>query len=648
MWIDREPVWPSWFEAFCQLRVLRPIDQYLVQFCLSECPQSQIQPDFQYWAGWLVLASAQVQQGHVCLDLEQALQQPRSLLPASLELPSPLLRQFSQWCQAKPLAQLIEMLQSVPMLVQSEASNSVAPTDAMTPSNAPFVLRAGRLYLARYAHDEALIAQFIRRRQSPQFPEKTALTHAMNLWFGPLAPDAGFDWQRMAGALAASRAFTVITGGPGTGKTTTVVKLLGVLQSIQPNRSLQIGLAAPTGKAAARLSESIEQAITRLDANQRQLLAGIRGKAATVHRLLGQMADGQWRHHAYAPLPFDVLVVDEASMLDVELCARLLDAVSDSTRLILLGDKDQLASVEAGGVMAELCKDALAGRYLPQTAAYLLPITGQALPDEFIDSQGGTFDQQVVMLRHSHRFSANSGIGQLAHAVNRGEATQALALLSTSNAELSCWQGSLRKNLQSQVWPVVKPWFELASAEGDLPARAAQLLQYVSQFQLLCAVRQGPSGVEQVNRELEQIARLDGVLVQGGDWYPGRLVMIRQNDYSTGLMNGDIGICLADAHQQLHVAFSDGRGGVRLLLPSRLAEVETAFALTVHKSQGSEYQQVALVLPEQDSLVLSRELIYTAITRAKQQFSLYAPELSVLAAAIQRATTRRGGLRLSL
>lgn len=597
--------------------------------------------EWQDLQGWLLLASGQLAQGHVCLDIDAALATPHSVLPSGQAPYGAVYQQFRRWLSRFRVETVLALCQRHPVLIGD---------------NAPFVLRSSRLYLRRYAMLEQRIAEFIRTRlQAPRQPDVAALRSAIDAWFGPVP--ARLDWQRQACALAATRDFAVITGGPGTGKTTTVVRLVGVLCQLASPSSLQIALAAPTGKAAARLSESIEQAVLKLPAAQQQLLARVPRRALTLHRLLQRRADGQFFYNAGQPLPVDVLIIDEASMVDVELLASVMQAMPRHARLILLGDKDQLASVEAGAVLAELCDKAELAQYTHATRDLLEGLTGQVIPSP--QTPGSALQQAVVMLRESRRFAADSGIGQLARWVNQGD-RQAVQQWCSDPTQLHDDVQLFKSASVKELWPMVRTllrplWQQqralqtMQLSDEQAAALALPLLSLQSQLQLLCAVRQGPWGVVTMNQQLQNYLRGVGDIQSSADWYSGRPVIIMENDYSTALMNGDVGLCIGYLSETgepvLKVAFADGQGGVRLFLPSRLPQLETAFALTVHKSQGSEYQHAMLLLPEHDSPVLTRELIYTAITRAKQQFSLVLCDPMILLQAIDRPTERRGGLR---
>ncbi|MDD1016373.1 exodeoxyribonuclease V subunit alpha [Pseudomonas rubra] len=620
------------------------------------------------------LASHQLGHGHVCLDLQATLVEPDfalSLPPEGDALAGPLLLP----------SQLLERLELDTWLQQLRSSRLVAQGSSEQDSARPLVLNGQRLYLRRYWAYERRVDNALRERLQQVEPTPADLSARLAQLFEGGAPSGQVDWQKLACALATRSAFSIITGGPGTGKTTTVVRLLALLQSpaVEAGRPLRIRLAAPTGKAAARLTESIGQQVERL-AVAADVRENIPTDVSTVHRLLGSRPGSRhFRHHAGNPLPLDVLVVDEASMIDLEMMANLLGALPPHARLVLLGDKDQLASVEAGAVLGDLCRDAEAGRYSPQTQAWLEQVSGAPLAgSELLPGSTDEFPlaQQVVMLRFSRRFGEGSGIGQLARLVNRQEADQARALLNQKQDDVFALslrseqdrnfdrllleglghgsdgpQGyrsylqTLRQQRPPLATPVDDPRWE---------TWALQVLQGFETFQLLCAVRKGPWGVEGLNQRVSRVLGDAGLIDSEQPWYEGRPVLMTRNDYGLGLMNGDIGIALRLPDEQhpeqqvLRVAFArnDGKGGVRFVLPSRLNEVETVFAMTVHKSQGSEFTHTALVLPDTLNPVLTKELIYTGITRAKTCFSLIEPRLGVFEDAVRRKVKRISGLML--
>ncbi|TNF61073.1 MAG: exodeoxyribonuclease V subunit alpha, partial [Burkholderiales bacterium] len=463
------------------------------------------------------------------------------------------------------------------------------------------------------------------------------------------------------------------------------------LQASDGRRRLRIRLAAPTGKAAARLNASIAGAVQRLPLDglhdPQRLRQAIPLEVVTVHRLLGSRPDTRrLRHDAANPLPLDVLVVDEASMLDLEMMARLVSALPPAARLVLLGDKDQLASVEAGSVLGDLCRRADGGHYTPATRDWVHDLTGAAWDERLTDAQGRPLDQAVTQLRVSHRFGAASGIGRLAAAVNAGDARAAGALLAAGLPDLQQIEGGDPVRLQQLVlggggavpgprqadlWDGARETLWAGHGQylrqllASRPAQGAAMalhdewalqgLAALGRFQLLAALRDGPQGVDGLNRAVEHWLRGAGLVeATRSGWYTGRPVMVTRNDPGLGLMNGDVGIALPtpvpdrpEAGTVLRVAFHGGPGRpVHWVLPSRLRQVQTAFAITVHKSQGSEFEHAALVLPAQASPVLTRELVYTAITRARRCFTLVNSPAGpqVLEAAIRRRVERVGGL----
>ncbi|MBI2380233.1 MAG: exodeoxyribonuclease V subunit alpha [Gammaproteobacteria bacterium] len=648
--MNSQTSWHSALAAGVAEGWLRPLDRAFAGFLHALAPDSPVEV---LLAG--LLASQNLGRGHICLELDQALEQPLAALG---------LREADTLLHG-----LLAGLDLPDWLAVLDASPLV---DALGTGSAPLVRQGARLYLRRYWRYEREVAAAIDRRLALPPRELPAdfgprLERLFPAGLAPSDPPAP-DWQKLACALAARGAFTLITGGPGTGKTTTVVRLLALLQDLareREGRSLRIRLAAPTGKAAARLTESIAGAVARLPAGMD--LGGAALAASTLHRLLGSRPDSRrFVHHGGNPLHLDVLIVDEASMVDLELMAALLAALPENARLVLLGDKDQLASVEAGSVLGDLCEGAEAGGYGAGTLAWLEELAGTRLA-EFAGA-GGSLAAQRVMLRHSRRFGAGSGIGRLAGAVNRGEVGAVLDLLDAPPADLSVLRlagaedGRLEALALEGYGAYLRELERLRPAPGspwtDYEAWAAAVLAAFDGFRLLCALRAGPQGVESLNRRIAAALRGAGLLGAGETWYEGRPVMLSRNDYGLGLMNGDIGIALSVPKRRdeggkggealaLRVFFP-AEAGVKAVLPSRLAEAETVYAMTVHKSQGSEFGHCALVLPERMSPVLTRELIYTGITRAKTRFSLVLAEPSVLPAAVAARTRRASGLREQL
>lgn len=512
-----------------------------------------------------------------------------------------------------------------------------------------------RLYLARYYFYQQSVERAIRARigggsangmaipaaagAGPGSTESilsgaqmTALAQSLRLLFPrsentPAQVNAEPDWQALAAATACLQQFCVITGGPGTGKTTTVTRLLCALLGLQPG--LSIALAAPTGKAAARMLESVRQSRSSRDL---PCAERIPDESFTLHRLLG-WSPGGFRYGPDRPLPYDCVVVDEASMVDLAMMQQLLSALAPQARLILLGDKDQLASVEAGSVLADLCNSGGGYGLTAAFAARLQQLLGDDL-SAWISDDISPMQNAVAQLRFSRRFDAGSGIGQLAAAVNRGDSRGGLACFDQfADIQLdSCYKlpaDRPRRALlpwQQQVVAGYRDYCQqLQSGDAKMDSAAARaILQAFGRFRVLVAVRQGSQGAELINSRIEDLLSATGGLQRqsGSPWYIGRPVMVTRNDYDLGLFNGDIGILLPDPQGEPRVAFETSHGDIRYYLPGRLPGHETSFAMTVHKSQGSEFSRVMLLLPECWQPVVTRELIYTAITRARDHFYL--------------------------
>tara|TARA_R110001583_G_scaffold7058_3_gene35160 strand:+ start:2421 stop:4559 length:2139 start_codon:yes stop_codon:yes gene_type:complete len=456
------------------------------------------------------------------------------------------------------------------------------------------------------------------------------------------------DWQKISAALALTSARCVISGGPGTGKTTTVVKLLALLLHAQPD--LMIKMVAPTGKAAARLTESITNALADLglDKTVAQLIPT---DASTIHRLLGvRNNSAHFRHNEHNKLVLDLLLVDEASMVDLPLMAKLLSALPDQARLILLGDKDQLASVEAGAVLGDICSFIESG-YSQQKAQQLADLTGFDCLLNQAHSAQATMSDNLCLLQKSYRFDQFSGIGYLASAINKGGITAAkLLALCKQYDDLNYYLNDSQSDaiFEQLVIDGYGPYLSaLCTINEDNRDNAKQLLQQFNDFKILCATREQEWGVDNLNHRCEKILQKAGLLARRFDltqtWYLGRPVMVTENSYHLGLFNGDIGLCLEDQSGQLRVYFVMPDGSVADFQPSRLPTHQTVFAMTVHKSQGSEFKHTLLALPDYALPVMNRELIYTGITRAKKQLTLIA-DLSLVASSVRNRASRNSRL----
>jgi exodeoxyribonuclease V alpha subunit len=522
----------------------------------------------------------------------------------------------------------------------------------------PLVLDAarGRLYLRRYWQYEQRLAEQLRARAASLDDEldRALLRDGVaRLFPGAGASDPGASGQRRAAVMAVLRRFAVISGGPGTGKTSTVVKLLALLleQAAAAGRTRPVmTLVAPTGKAAARLVESIRGAKATLplsDAIKRDIVE----EAATIHRRLGPIPGRttRFRHDAENPLATDVVLVDEGSMVDLALMVRLVDAVPPRARLILLGDRDQLASVDAGAVLGDICNAEDARGFSTPFAERIAEVTGEAPPrGAAAPAAPGVWDC-IVHLSRSYRYGEHSGIGHLARAINAGDAGSVRRILLSGDfpdVQLRPPPESddLGDELRSLVISGYRPYLEAARVEDRFDA--------FNRFRVLCAHRRGPLGVEQTNGLVERA--LEGprarLLERGGPLYAGRPVLVTANDYNVRLFNGDIGLLVEDdeaAGGGVRAAFVAPDRTVRRLAPSRLPPHETAFAMTVHKSQGSEFDEVVVLLPKAVSPILSRELLYTAVTRARSKVILFGdPE--VVSQAVARRVQRASGLTEAL
>ncbi|HEI8868408.1 TPA: exodeoxyribonuclease V subunit alpha [Serratia odorifera] len=598
------------------LGVLRPLD---VQF--ARVVAAADRPDMLLAAACL---SAEAGAGHVCLLLQQ-------LMPENL---------FEG--RQPALAQAVWQAAGQPDLDgwRQRLLSSPAVSDGSQPT--PLVLQKQRLYLQRMWQSEGQVAAFISSDSVPQVIETQRLRAILDQLFGT-ATDTP-DWQKIAAAVAATRRIAVISGGPGTGKTTTVAKLLAALVQLAEGARLRIQLAAPTGKAAARLTESLGSASRQLPLTPEQR-ALFPTEAATLHRLLGAQPNSQrMRYHRGNPLHLDVLVVDEASMVDLPMMARLIAALPPHARVIFLGDRDQLASVEAGAVLGDICRFAEQG-YSDARAAQLAQLTGCVLSGQSAQGDAAVRDS-LCLLRKSYRFDADSGIGQLAMAVNAGDNKRAWAALNGNFSDVAGYPLVETEDYQALLDACVAGYRDyLQRVAAGAPA--VDILAAFGRFQVLCALREGPFGVAGLNERIESGLQRAGLIrrnpASAGRWYRGRPVMIGRNDSALGLFNGDIGIALPGEGGELRVHFQLPDGNIKSVQPSRLPAHETAYAMTVHKSQGSEFDHTALVLPNHFLPVLTRELVYTAITRARRQLSLYASE-KVLNSAIRTPTQRRSGL----
>jgi exodeoxyribonuclease V alpha subunit len=514
----------------------------------------------------------------------------------------------------------------------------------------------GRLYLYRYwSYEQELVAAINRRTGGDLLPEGRNPA-ALRKTFDRLFPDDGLsdgiDWQKIAALAVLLKRFCIITGGPGTGKTHTVAKILALLVEQGDGVPIDIMLAAPTGKAAAKLGESLKSARGLLDCSP-----AVRNRlpieTRTIHRMLQPViGTSYFRYNAANRLPADVVIIDEASMIDLALLSKLVAALADRARLVLIGDKDQLASVEAGAVLGDICDRGRPHRFSQSFCRMAELATGISLsPCNGKDEERGGLRDSIVNLVRSYRFEEKSGIDALGRAVNRGNGDAVLDLLKTGQGDGIHWNPvASPRELYRQLSDHILEGYRASLTVGE-PRLA---LERFGRFRVLCAVNKGFYGVGAINRLAEQVLRRSALIATESGrtdrWYAGRPVLVTANDYRLGLFNGDIGLTVAaeDAgEERLVVCFADAADDMRCIPVHRLPALETVFAMTVHKSQGSEFDQVHLILPDADVPVLTRELIYTAVTRARSRITIWGRE-RILAAAISRRIVRRSGLRESL
>jgi exodeoxyribonuclease V alpha subunit len=563
------------------------------------------------------LTSLAIGEGHAALDAAR----PQVLLDDARDWPA-----ADTWCDA---------------LAQSPWVASPGMGEAADPA-VPLVFERGLLYLRRYReYEQRLAAGLLRLARQPVVTGDLA---ALAPLFVQLFPQAGEgDLQARAAALALVQSLLLITGGPGTGKTTTIARLLVLLGAQLRNLDdtpPRIALAAPTGRAAERMAQSLRSAVVQLHAIgvDATLCDALPREARTLHRLLGSMGDSpRFRHDRDNPLPFDVIVIDEASMVDLPLMCKLVEAVPDGGQLILLGDRDQLPSVEAGDVLAAIVDaagSAAGDDALTAAAAQALqPLLGSVAILDAAPAAAALHGHRVH-LRRGYRQSEALDLTPLQDAVREGDAQRAFSLLQAGSLQgVHFHEGLIDPLAPATRGVLLAPWRELASFTD--PSLA---LQHAARQRLLTALRDGPQGATQLNARIEEA--LAGA--QREPYFHGRLLLITENSYRHGLFNGDTGVCLRDP-DGTPVAWFAGSEGVRSFHPSTLPAHSGAFAMTVHKAQGSEYDTVWLQLPKQDAHTLSRELVYTALTRARRDVHLCGSE-TVLRAALSRHAQRVSGL----
>ena len=563
------------------------------------------------------LASRAIQEGDVCVDLADYAGRPIPLDDGEI-LPEPM-PALSEWVSAL----------------------AASPVVAAHGEERPLVLWGNRLYLFRYWEYENRFVSQVRQRCAgiiSDFDAGLAGATMAQLFKGN--PDRA-DRQQIAATVALLKKFCLISGGPGTGKTSTVIRIAALLATLYAGagRTFTIALAAPTGKAATRLEESIAALLPDLPCTP-EAAAAIPTTASTVHALLKPIHDSPYfRHDASNPLSCDALIVDEASMIDLALMTKLLDAMPIDSRVILIGDHDQLASVEAGALLADLCGSGPTG----YSAEMVASIRG--LVPEFREpgGAGSPLADSIVTLRTNYRFGDRSGIGQASGAINSGDFDAVKSILTDESFPDCCWWiPQSYPDLLARLGPLVLDRWRQCFATSD-PLEA---LSRFADFRILCAVRNGRFGVEGINARVEAILAEKGLIPVTGLHYRGKPIMITRNDYPTSLFNGDVGIVMPDSADKrvLKAFFPEGNTKVKALSLGRLPPHETAYAMTVHKAQGSEFRETILILPPNPSPLVTRELLYTGVTRARSRAELWCSE-ETLRSGVTARLQRMSGLR---
>jgi len=564
--------------------------------------------------------SLAVSEGHTCLVLSLAL--------------------IEEFCPNQSLDSIRILLQSTG-LVGEPGQKKICP----------LVLdQQNRLYLYRYFHYEERLAKALKNlaQQSQTLSPESIVSFGQSIakLFGqePYIKSLLPDWQKIAVAMALRQRLTIVSGGPGSGKTSTVMKILACLIEIEPH--LRIGITAPTGKAAQRLLDTLRGERTE------QLPQNIRDafpkEAHTLHRLLGiHPTHHKSRFNEDNPLPFDVLVVDEASMMDLALATQLLEALPHTARLILLGDKDQLTAIEVGSVFAEISNNpSLSVSAIEELSAISAIPKDEILP--LSQDPDSALADCVVWLQHNYRTRSDSRIASLSQYVNQGRVNETLALLNQPGSTTLSWINDDSATLGTKTLALALAGYQdYIEAIKNTPQDKGSIFSAVGRFRILCAIRETSLGIHEINqylnRHLHQCFARPGRSRLTSTWYLGRAVIISKNHYNLKLFNGDIGLCLPDELGTLQVWFADASNEFRFIPCHQVPEHEEAYATTVHKAQGSEFESLLLILPYQSTKILSRQWLYTAVTRAREKVTICASE-PMLRQALMQSTQRASGL----
>ena len=579
------------------------------------------------------LLSRSVQQGHICFSIAEMGMERITLQKGQIEIPT-----LEKWVRT----------------LETETDAVSSAEEARTGKIRPIVLDGDSLFLHRYFSYEESMIQNIQKFTAPLSLSSDEQAIVQKQLQDPRIFEdepGAVNWQKVAAFNAVKNRFSVISGGPGTGKTTTLAKILCILYEVNP--SLNIALAAPTGKAAARMGEAVKNIKKELIDEIPEMAETINripeDSGSTLHRLLGtQWHSEQFKFNRENRLPHDLIIVDECSMISVPLMSKLLEALKDSARLILLGDKDQLASVEAGRCFGDICESSAVNAFPKDFIADFRQLSGEELPHH----EGG---RSIVQLMKSYRFPDDSMVGRISVLINKGDAHSAdkalelakhgVPIIDSEKEIPVTWHESRnRKAMQTGLAPIMAAHFRKVS-DAVSPLEALNALEGI---RVLACIKESDFGVVKLNAEIERILDHENLINMDGIFYENRPVMILKNDYSLKLFNGDIGIVRNDDEGNRRVYFpAADQGEVRSFPPSLLPVHETVYAMTIHKSQGSEFHTVVIVLPSKDTPVLTRELLYTGITRAKGQVEIFGTD-DIFTGAVIRKVTRTSGWRKKL
>ncbi len=565
------------------------------------------------------LLSKKLKEGHICLPLD-GLASEADLLPPSYK--------FN-------------------LLQVAELKNESLVSDG-NGLKQPFIIHNNKMYLQRYFHYETLILNRVKQFVADEaaiYQERIALLKESQHFIEKLftfknkVDIAGHntDWQLAAALTGVLNNFSIITGGPGTGKTTTVAKILAIL--FKTNPALKVALAAPTGKAAARMAESLKKAELPVDESMVEKFQVL--VPSTIHRLLKtNFGTHHFKHNKDNPLNVDVVIIDESSMIDVALFAKLLDAIGPATRLLLLGDKDQLASVEAGSLFGDLCvAQGALNLFTEERATFINSFIADPLKkieaNNIIPSNTHPLFQHIIELRFSHRFNSDEGIGKFSKAIIQNDAPALESFFEMGMDEMV----TIDTNYDEKVFNDFIAGYKVFIEETDIK----EALKKLNNLRVLCAVREGEQGLYAINKRIEDWLQKEKLISRSGEFYEHRPIMVTSNNYELGLFNGDVGIIRKNQKGISMAWFENSEGKIEAVLPGYITQAETVYAMTIHKSQGSEFDKVLVILPKNEEVqILTRELLYTGVTRAKKHVTVQGKKEIILKTALAQVKRASG------